>query len=141
VTYLLDTNVVSEWTKPRPSPAVAGWLLARDEDSLHLSVGTLAELRDGVDRLPAGARRRALDRWLTEDLLPRFEGRVLGVDPALADAWGRVTAMGRAAGRPISAIDSLLAATAAIHTLTLVTRNIRDFEGFGVKVIDPWHVD
>src|SRR5215210_1866149 len=79
VNYLLDTNVVSEWTKPRPDPGVTDWLADADEDRVYLSVVTLAELRHGVERLADGARKARLDRWLTDELLLRFEGRVLAI--------------------------------------------------------------
>jgi toxin FitB len=88
VSFLLDTNVVSEWTKPRPNPDVVAFLEARDEDELFLSVISLAELRRGVDRLAAGPRRSLLDDWLRSDLPARFAGRLLGIDAATADAWG-----------------------------------------------------
>src|SRR5476651_1510603 len=80
VSYLLDTNVVSEWTRPRPDPAVVAFLESTDEDTMYLSVITLAELRRGVDRLHTGRRRAALDAWLDNDLVQRFDGRILGVD-------------------------------------------------------------
>jgi predicted nucleic acid-binding protein len=139
VSFLLDTNVVSEWTRPRPSAAVAAWLAAAEEDRVFISVATLAELRDGIDRLPMGARRQGLDTWLGGDLPLRFEGRILGVDPALADSWGRVLAIGRAKGRPIGTMDALLAATAGHYGLTLVTRNTRDFQALGIAIVDPWN--
>jgi len=135
---LLDTNIVSELIRPRPNPAIVGWIDAQDEDRTYLSVATLAELRDGIERLPGGARRQALDRWLIEDLLPRFERRILGVDAPTADAWGRMLAFGRRHGRPLGSMDALLAATAQAHGLQLATRNTRDFTGLGLSLIDPW---
>jgi toxin FitB len=136
--WLIDTNVVSEWVKPRPHRGVIEWLADVDEDRVHLSVVTLVELRDGVDRLPTGRRRARLPAWLSDELPLRFEGRVLGVDVALADAWGLALAHGRMAGRPIGSMDACLAATALHHDLTLVTRNVRDFSALDVKTVDPW---
>ena len=136
--FLLDTNVISEWTKPRPDEGVVRWLADADEDRVFVSVVTLAELRYGVERLPAGARRRRLDSWLSDEIRTRFEARVLSVDAAIADIWGAVVARRNAAGRPIGNIDALIAATAKHHELALVTRDVRDFEGLGLRLLDPW---
>ena len=138
MSFLLDTNIVSEWTKPAPFPSVIGWLAQADEDRLFISVVTLGELRNGIASLAAGRRRDRLDEWLTHDLPIRFEGRVLPVDLAVADQWGRITAATRSAGRPIHAMDAFLAATAHVHRLTLVTRNVSDFESAGTTVFCPW---
>lgn len=136
--YLLDTNVVSEWTKPRPNPGVVTWLAQADEDRVFLSVITLAELRHGVERMADGVRKARLDAWLTDELPLRFEGRVLTVDAAAADTWGRLLARVQAAGRPVGAMDAFLAAIAERHALTLVTRNVADFKPFGLPVLNPW---
>jgi toxin FitB len=138
MTFLLDTNVVSEWTKPTPFPSVVAWLAQVDEDRLFMSVVTVGELRDGIESLAAGRRRERLEEWLSHDLPIRFEGRVLPVDLAVADQWGRINAAARSAGRPIHAMDAFLAATAHVYRLTLVTRNISDFESAGITVFCPW---
>ncbi len=138
MSYLLDTNVVSEWTRPRPDPGVVGWLADIDEDRVFNSVATLAELRHGVERLPVGARRRRLDAWLRDELPLRFDGRVLPIDAAIADVWGRLIANDEGAGRPISTMDAFIAATALVHHLDLVTRNVADFAGALKTIIDPW---
>lgn len=136
--FLLDTNVVSEWTKPRPDGGVVAWLAEADEDRVFISVVTLAELRYGVERMPAGARRNRLDTWVKEQLPVRFEQRVLPIDSETADAWGRVMARGKTAGRPVGIMDAFIAATAERHRLTLVTRNVADFDALGVGIINPW---
>jgi len=136
--FLLDTNVVSEWTKPRPNAGVVQWLAQVEEGDVFVSVVTFAELRHGVERLPAGERRRRLDEWLRNDLALRFEERIIGVDGAIADEWGRVIARREARGRPIGAMDALIAATAQIHDLTLVTRNVADFQGTAKSILNPW---
>lgn len=138
MSFLLDTNVVSEWTKPRPNPGVVEWLAQVDEDEVFLSVATFAELRHGIERLPAGDRRRRLDEWLRNDLPLRFEERIVGVDGAIADEWGRVVARRESRGRPISAMDALIAATAQVHGLTVVTRNMADFQASVKSVLSPW---
>jgi toxin FitB len=138
VSFLIDTNVVSEWTRPRPDPGVIRWLAEADEDRVFISVITLAELRRGIERLPTGGRRRRLDQWLREELSLRFDGRILPVDIAVGEAWGRIIARSEAAGRPMSAMDGFIAATAAAHDLALVTRNVADFRGAVNSIINPW---
>ena len=138
MSFLLDTNVVSEWTKPRPNAGVIEWLEQVQEDEIFLSVVTFAELRHGIERLPAGSRRRRLDEWLRSDLPLRFEGRIVGVDGAIADEWGRLVARREARGRPIHAMDALIGATAQVHELTLVTRNAADFQASVKSLLNPW---
>ena len=139
--FLLDTNVVSEWTKPRPNSGVVSWLAEADEDRVFISVVTLAELRYGVERMATGNRRRRLEEWLGGELPLRFEGRVLSVDKAVADAWGHVVARRNATGRPIGAMDAFIAATVKVHGLTLVTRNASDFELTVKAIVNPWTDD
>ena len=136
--YLLDTNLVSEWTKPRPNAGVIEWLAQVDEDDVFLSVVTFAELRHGIERLPAGRRRKGLHAWLRSELPQRFEGRIVLIDGAIADEWGRLVARHEARGRPIQAMDGLIAATAQVHRLTLVTRNAADFQLSVKSVLNPW---
>ena len=138
MTYLLDTNVVSEWTKPRPNPRVIDWLKEVDEDEVFLSVCTLAELRYGIAQMPAGRKRERLDGWLTNDILLRFEGRVIPVDTAVAEAWGWITARAKSAGRRIDVMDGLIAATSVIHQMTVVTRDVSDFRAAGARTLSPW---
>ena len=138
MSYLLDTNVVTEWTKPRPNPGVIKWLAQVAEDEVFLSVVTFAELWHGIERLPAGRRRRQLDEWLRGELALRFEGRIVLIDGAIADEWGRLVARQEARGRPITAKDGLIAATARVHALTLVTRNATDFQVSVKAVLNPW---
>jgi toxin FitB len=137
MSFLLDTNAVSEWTKPRPNPGLIGWMESTDEDRVFISVITLAELRYGVERLATGARRRRLEEWLGHELPLRFEGRILPVDANIAEAWGKTVSRSDAAGRPIGAMDAFLAATAEFHHLTLVTRDVSDFQLLKA-VFNPW---
>lgn len=135
MSYLVDTNVLSELRRKTPDPAVARWFADRPASTLYLSVLTLGELRKGVERLADPARRLALLDWLETELPAFFAGRVLAVDAVVADRWGHLLAR---AGRPVPAIDSLLAATALQHGLILVTRNVRDVIDLGVQVLNPW---
>lgn len=121
-----------------PDANVVAWIRAAEETSLRLSVLTFAEIRHGVERLPSGSRRDRLRRWLEADLSERFEGRVLDLDRAAAEAWGVVMARGAAAGVRLPTMDALLAATAERHGLVMVTRNVRDFVRAGVTVVNPW---
>ncbi|MGA2966607.1 MAG: type II toxin-antitoxin system VapC family toxin [Terriglobales bacterium] len=135
--FLLDTNAVSEWVKPRPNPGLVAWLESADEDRIFISVVSLAELRYGVERMPPGSRRTRLERWLQQELPLRFENRILPIDASVAEAWGRTVSRHEAAGRPIGAMDAFLAATAETHRLTLVTRNVSDFPLLQA-LLDPW---
>lgn len=137
MSYLLDTNVVSELARSQPAPQVLSWFKGVDDAQLHLSVLTLGELRRGIERLPQGKRQESLRRWLEHDVPRRFETRLLPVDGAVAERWGRLCA---AAGRTLPAIDGLLAATALCHDLRLVTHNARDFAATGATVVNPWNV-
>jgi predicted nucleic acid-binding protein len=137
MSFLLDTNAVSEWVKPRPNPGLIGWMESTDEDRVFISVITLAELRYGVERMAAGSRRSRLEQWLRDELPLRFEGRILPVDVDVAEAWGTTLARSEAAGRPIGAMDAFLAATAEIRRLTLVTRNVSDFPLLKT-LLNPW---
>lgn len=136
--FLLDTNVVSEWTKPKPNVNVIRWLAEADEDRVFLSVVTVAELRHGIERMALGKRRDRLDSWLHEGLLSRFEKRILTIDLSIASAWGFIVARGQAMGRPPGIMDAFLAATAEVHHLTLVTRNVLDFQAASLQIFNPW---
>jgi toxin FitB len=138
VSFLLDTNVISELAKQAPDENVVAWLAGADEDQVFLSVVSLAELRRGVELLSPGRRRNRLETWLAEDLIERFEGRVLDVDSPTADAWGQIMARSQKAGQMLAAMDGFFAATAEVHGLTLVTRNTRDFECVEIAIHNPW---
>jgi len=138
MSFLLDTNVVSEWMKPRPNPGVVAWLADVDEDRVFLSVITLTELRYGIERMPPGHRRKRLDGWLEQELPLRFEDRILAIDAAVADACGKLVARSETLGRRLEAMDAFLAATAEVHRLTLVTRNTSDFQAMVKGVLNPW---
>lgn len=136
MSYLIDTNVISELARARPEIRVVEWFESTPGSALFLSVLTLGELRKGVERLPDASRRERLRLWLEVDLPAWFGDQLLPVDAAVADRWGRLLAE---AARPLPAVDSLLAATALHHDLRLVTRNERDFVYPGLDVVNPWN--
>ena len=135
MSYLVDTNVISELHRRDPNARVLRWIHARPPSSLYLSVLTLGELRKGIDGLTESDKKRKLLDWLEIDLPAYFAGRILPIDVQVSDRWGRLVAK---LGRPLPAIDSLLAATALQHGLTMVTRNLKDFAVPELLVLDPW---
>ena len=137
MSYLLDTCVVSELSRPRPNPGVVTWMSEADVASLHLSAITVGEVRRGALRLPVGKRRTSLLAW-SERLRQSFSGHVLPIDESVALRWAEIAARAEQSGRPGSFADGLIAATALDRGLTLVTRNVTDFDPFGVSLLNPW---
>jgi predicted nucleic acid-binding protein len=136
--FLLDTNCISELVRSDPEPRVLQWIDAADESLLYFSVLTLGEIRKGIPGLPASRRRTRLETWLELELGARFAGRILSIDREIADRWGIIAAAAKRAGRSLSAVDGLLAATALHHNLTIVSRNTADFASTQVPVLNPW---
>ena len=136
--YILDTNVVSELVAREADPKVINWIDSIDSESVFLSVITIGEIKKGIEKLPDSKRKKTLASWLEEDLLVRFRGRILPLDIPILLTWGRLVASLEKEGKPLPAIDSLLAATSARTGFTLVTRNTGDFEPAGIAVLDPW---
>jgi predicted nucleic acid-binding protein len=137
--YLLDTSVISELVKSKPQRSVLDWAEACDEHSLFLSILTLGELQEGVTKLAQSKRKEFLQSWISNDLIQRFRSRILSVDEEVAVVWGRIQGEAERRGRPMPAVDSLIAATAVAHQLTVVTRNSSDIEESGVSVFNPWN--
>lgn len=133
--YLVDTCVLSELRRRQADAKVVAWVNARPRRSLFLSVLSLGEIRKGIESVADPIFRQELQDWLQVRLPDYFSGRVLDIDASVADRWGRVQAN---AGRTLPVIDALLAATAQCHDLTLVTRNVKDFAGLGVPLVNPW---
>jgi predicted nucleic acid-binding protein len=135
VNYLIDTNVISEIRKgARCDTNVTAWYASIDDADVYLSVLVLGEIRKGIERLRGRdpTQSRALDGWLTT-VLNAFAGRILPVDQAIADEWGRMSAR-----RPVPTIDALLAATAKLNRMTLATRNAADVADLGAAVFNPF---
>jgi predicted nucleic acid-binding protein len=135
VSYLLDTNVLSEGRKPRGDASVKAWFASVEGDELYLSVLVIGEIRQGIERLKPRdfEQARVYEAWL-ETLKRDYRERILPITVAVSEAWGRFNAAG-----PLPVIDGLLAATAQVHGLTLVSRNVADLERTGVSVLNPFH--
>jgi predicted nucleic acid-binding protein len=137
LTFLLDTNAISEPGRPQPDPGFKSWFDGVEETAIFLSVVTLGELRQGLAMLPDGTRRRHLE-GVHLAIMRRYETQILPVDLNVALAWGELAARHRSLGRRPSVTDELIAATARVHNLIVVTRNVHDFESSGCRIVCPW---
>ena len=135
---LFDTCCISELVKKEPNPNVVKQFADLDELSMYLSVITFGDLRKGIGKLPDSKKKKELNRWVKEDLNQRFKNRVLNITIEEVNKWGEISAAAEKDGRSLPAIDSLIAATALVHDLSVVTSNTQDMEGSGVEVINPW---
>lgn len=136
--YLLDACVISELVARHPNPKVVDFVDSLDSDDVFLSVITIGEIAKGVEKLPKSKRKQELHSWLKENLLVRFDGRIIPLDSEVLMEWGILIARLESTGITLPAIDSLIAATTLTHKLTLVTRNVDDFSGTGIEIINPW---
>jgi predicted nucleic acid-binding protein len=139
--FLLDTSIPSELIRPKPEPLVKTWLAAQRLDTLFISAVSFGELRKGISLQSPGKRRTELETWLETDLSELFAGRILPMTRSIAEHWGILEAQRQLAGRPLDVPDGQIAATAFEHNLTLVTRNVKDFAGLGIAVLNPWDPD
>ncbi len=132
--YLIDTNVISETIRKAPNESVMTWLSQIDIFKVYISVITIGEIRKGIEKLELENKKQKLIQWLEEDLLEKFEGRIVSIDPKVADKWGYICSKD-----DIPAIDALIAASALVYNLKLVTRNTKDFDKIsGLEIINPW---
>lgn len=136
MSYLLDTNVLSELTRTKPNQKVLTWFARVPSEALYLSVLTLGEIRKGLEKIQEQKRREKINLWLKHELPDWFESRILPIDHFVAERWGTLQ---HEMNRPLPVIDSLLAATALHYHLDLVTRNTADFQYPPLRVIDPWN--
>jgi predicted nucleic acid-binding protein len=136
--YLVDTDIPSELTRDRPDGRVAEFLKNAGKSSMFLSVMTVGEICKGIAALPAGQRRAALRDWLDSDVRAWFAERILPVTEAIAERWGHLASAAKKRGVAVAVVDGVITATALQHDLTLVTRNVRDFAGLGVQLLNPW---
>jgi toxin FitB len=136
--YLLDTCVLSEYTRRKPNAKVIRWIEAMDEEKLFLSAITVGEIQHGIERLPESHRKTELTTWINNGLIARFGQRVLPLDAQTMFLWGSLVARMEKAGQPMALMDSLIVASALQHNLIMVTRNINDFLPCGIQVTNPW---
>nr|WP_276570170.1 type II toxin-antitoxin system VapC family toxin [Thiocystis violacea] len=135
---MLDTNVLSEFTKPRVNPGLFDWMQHSDETRMAISVVSVGEIQKGLSRMSEGRRQTDLQAWLDQSLVPRFQQRILALDLNDMQRWGRMMGAAIKQGETRPALDTLLAAVALNRGLILVTRNTRDFERTGVNLLNPW---
>ena len=135
--YLLDTNIISNITKPSPSDSLLAWMAEQPDDDLHISALSVAEIQRGILEKPAGKRRRELEAWFSGHEGPQalFAGRVLPFDERAALVWARLMADGKAKGRPRSALDMIVAAVAEANDCLVVTGDEKDFAG--IEIFNP----
>ena len=139
MSHLLDTCVISEHSQKRPDPQVLAWIYSIAEDRLYLSALSVGEVRQGAAHVAGTAKSARILDWIEGELMPRFEQRILPVDIQVAMHWGELRGALMRRGRPPSLLDSLIATTAIVHGLTLVTRNVDDFRDFDVPILNPWN--
>ncbi len=136
--YLVDTNIPSELTRRQPDVRVADFIRKAGKENLFLSVMTIGEICKGIDLLPVSQKRASLEGWLNVDVRAWFAGRILPVSEAIAEHWGRLAAGAKKQGVTLAVVDGVIAATAREHSLTLVTRNTKDYAGLGIALLNPW---
>lgn len=136
--YILDTNIVSELIVKRPNQKVVEWLKGIDINNIFLSVITIGEIKKGIEKLPESQRKQNIQDWFENDLLIRFDGRILPLDLSVMLLWGELVGQLEKKGRKLPPLDSLIAATTKYHNYTLVTRNEKDFEGIEIMVFNPF---
>ena len=136
--YLLDTCIISELIKPKPSSKVTKWLRSCREESLFLSSLTIGEIQKGISKLSESRKKNELQAWLDVELTLRFDRRILGIDIAVAKKWGDIQASSELAGNKMPVVDSLIASIGIVHDLTVVTRNTADMKPSGVRLLNPW---
>ncbi|MBD2543142.1 type II toxin-antitoxin system VapC family toxin [Planktothricoides raciborskii] len=138
MTFLLDTCLISEVIAKHPNQKVVDWLDAQVPDTLYISIITIGEIAKGISKITPSKRKESLTKWLNETLPSRFKDRILGIDFSTMVLWGNLVGQLEQNGRPLPAMDSLIAAIAIHQSLSLVTRNEKDFAGTGVVIINPW---
>ncbi|NOQ21682.1 MAG: PIN domain-containing protein [Candidatus Aegiribacteria sp.] len=136
--FLLDTCLISELVKSRPEKKVVDWLLSENETDFYVSVLTFGELHKGIEKLPESRKKEELQNWVETELKERFHNRIIEIDLGISTVWGEIQCIAEKKGRPMPAIDSLIAATGIAHNLMVVTRNVADMKQSGVKLLNPW---
>lgn len=136
--YLLDTCLISELAKSEPNKNVVDWVLNENETNFYVSVLTFGEIHKGIEKLPESKKKKELQIWVENELKNRFQNRIIGIDMHISIVWGKIQCTAEKNGKPMPAIDALIAATGIVHNLTVVTRNVADMEQSTVKLLNPW---
>jgi toxin FitB len=136
--YLIDTCIISELIKNKPNESVVNWITGQDEQDLFLSILTFGEIYKGIKKISTKSKKARLSQWIEHDLKERFKNRILPIDINVALMWGKIQGGAELEGKPMPAIDSLIAATGLAYNLTVVTRNISDMEQSKVALLNPW---
>jgi len=136
--FLLDTHILSEPAKPLPCPKVIAWFEQMDEDRLLISAVSIAEIKHGISLLDKGRKKNSLTAWLENNLLPRFDRRIIPIDESISLVWGDLMGLSKQQGRHLFTFDGFIAANAKMHRLTLVTRNTKDFDFISLHLFNPW---
>ena len=136
--YLLDTCVISEIIKPQADENVIAWMQTQSEENLYLSVLTFGEIEKGIEKSHDEARKRKLQLWVEEDLKQRFEGRIVPIDLDVSVKWGALQGAAELRGKPMPAIDGLIAVSGLVHNCIVVTRNVADMQQSTAELFNPW---
>ena len=136
--YILDTCLISELAKSEPNKKVVDWVLSENETNFYVSVLTFGELHKGIEKLPESKKKEKLRIWVENELRNRFQNRIMGIDIRVSITWGKIQSIAEKKGKPMPAIDSLIAATGIAYGMIVVTRNISDMEQSGVDLFNPW---
>ncbi len=136
--YLLDTCVISELIKPQPDQNVISWMQGQNENDLYLSVLTFGEIEKGIKKATNITRKKTLQLWVENDLKKRFEGRIIPIDFHISIAWGSIQGAAELLGKPMPAVDGLIAVSGLTHSCIVVTRNTSDMEQSSVELLNPW---
>ena len=135
--YLLDSNIISEFISKTPNQNVINYILAIDENDIYLSVVTIGEIKTGIEKLPEGQKKNKLSQWLENDLLMRFENKIIDIDIDIMFQWGAINSELKQLGKPLPIMDSLIGATSQVKDLVLITRNEKDFKNLDIKIANP----
>ncbi|RJP37277.1 MAG: type II toxin-antitoxin system VapC family toxin [Desulfobacteraceae bacterium] len=136
--YLLDTCLISELAKSEPDKNVVNWVLHENETNFYVSVLTFGEIHKGIEKLSESKKKKQLQFWVETELKNRFQNRIIGIDMHISMVWGKIQCAAEKNGKPMPAVDALIAATGIVHNLTVVTRNVADMEQSTVKLLNPW---
>ena len=136
--YLLDTNIISEFISKIPNKNVIDYIVALDENDLYLSVITIGEIKAGIEKLDSGSKKEKLLHWLENDLLDRFQDKIIAIDTEVMLQWGAINHRLKLLGKPLPIMDSLIGATCEMNDVILITRNEKDFKNLNIKVVNPF---